>query len=209
MGGNRQLRMVRIALLVLVIGAGVVFHRHGSTYSAIRTLYYVVIIALIGAAIWRTRIARRGPIGQQTNRGVDDGRFGPPPSGYGVGRSTYPQSIEQSAGIPEGPPEVAPLEAESLPTPPASPPPAPPAVASPPPAPLPPVFEATAAPPVDAASSAPAPSVPERRAAAAAPGWYPDPEDAARRHYWDGLRWTEQVRWDGKGWIPAESGQSA
>lgn len=26
----------------------------------------------------------------------------------------------------------------------------------------------------------------------AAPGWYPDPDDASQQRYWDGARWTEQ-----------------
>ncbi len=223
MGGNRQLRTVRIVMLVGVIGAGVLLHHHGTTYSAVRVLYYAVIFGLIGAALWRSQMAKRSRMGSPVDPG-DDRDLGGPSRSYRYGTGQY----DPPAGIPEGPPQVAPLEsaapfeataaapleptgaaalAETATAPLESSPPA--ALAetaispleSPPPA-------AAARPPVASAAAAPLAS-PAPQARAAAPGWYSDPADAAVRHYWDGLRWTERVRWDGNNWVPAAWGQSA
>ena len=38
--------------------------------------------------------------------------------------------------------------------------------------------------------------------AGAPPGWYPDPGNPSVQRYWDGWRWTHQVRWDGSAWVP-------
>jgi len=56
--GNSSLRAVRLGLLVMVILAGVVFHRSGGTYQAIHVLYYVLIVGFVGFALMTRR--RRG-----------------------------------------------------------------------------------------------------------------------------------------------------
>jgi hypothetical protein len=39
-------------------------------------------------------------------------------------------------------------------------------------------------------------------ASGAAPGWFPDPGNPTVTRYWDGARWTHQLRWDGSTWVP-------
>ncbi len=52
------MRSIRIVLLVIVLGAGFVFHDSGPTYTAIRIVYFVIVLSFIGFALYRRSVAR-------------------------------------------------------------------------------------------------------------------------------------------------------
>jgi hypothetical protein len=56
---NPQMRNMRLALLAVLLIAGFAFHDHGSAYTAIRVLYYVVILGVVVYAVSRRSLAKR------------------------------------------------------------------------------------------------------------------------------------------------------
>ena len=64
-GSNRyrQLRMARFGLLAVVLIAGATLHHSGSAYSAIRGLYFIVIIGFLFFSFSRRRGGSRSTFG--------------------------------------------------------------------------------------------------------------------------------------------------
>jgi hypothetical protein len=75
---NPQMRAVRIGLLVAVVAAGAVFHHSGPTYTAIRIVYFAVVIGFIGFALYRRSVAKHH---DPTIPGGPPGYGGPPAPG--------------------------------------------------------------------------------------------------------------------------------
>lgn len=72
-GGNSRMRALRLGALALLLVAGVVFHRQGSGYEAVRAVYVLAVIALLGYSFIRRRSGVAG--------GRAGGwRSGPPPT---------------------------------------------------------------------------------------------------------------------------------
>jgi hypothetical protein len=69
--GNSSLRAARLGLLVMVILAGVVFHRSGGVYQTIHVLYYVLIVGFLVFAL-----ATRRRRGSQPRGGTAGGSWG-------------------------------------------------------------------------------------------------------------------------------------
>jgi hypothetical protein len=55
---NPQMRYLRLGLLAAVLLAGWAFHDSGPTYTAIRIVYFVVVIGFIAFAFYRRSAAR-------------------------------------------------------------------------------------------------------------------------------------------------------
>jgi hypothetical protein len=53
------MRVVRVALLVVLLGAGTAFHHTGAAYTTIRVAYYAVILGGLGYVLWRRSGAQR------------------------------------------------------------------------------------------------------------------------------------------------------
>jgi hypothetical protein len=56
---NPQMRNMRLALLAVLLIAGFAFHDHGTVYTAIRIIYYVVIVGVLVYAFSRRSLAKR------------------------------------------------------------------------------------------------------------------------------------------------------
>jgi hypothetical protein len=76
---NPQLRYLRLALLAVVILAGLAFHHSGPAYDAIRIAYYVIIVGIIGFALY----SRRGHRGQNPGFPHHPPGAGPSPTSPG------------------------------------------------------------------------------------------------------------------------------
>jgi hypothetical protein len=85
-GGGSTLRNVRVGALAVFVVLGLALHRSGSAYSALHTVYFIVIAALIVASI-----ASRG-----RRQHGDHGDYGPP-GGSRHGRGSF------GSGPPPGP----------------------------------------------------------------------------------------------------------
>jgi hypothetical protein len=94
------MRSIRIVLLVIVLGAGFVFHDSGPTYTAIRIVYFVIVLGFIGFAFYRRSVARHhdptipgGPPAPGPSPTIP-GQPGSPPS------SLPPSSVPPSSSVP-------------------------------------------------------------------------------------------------------------
>jgi hypothetical protein len=111
--GNRSpLRYLRLGLLILIVLAAVVFHGKGRAYDTIHDVYFVLIIGLLGFALFSRGRSRRnqmggGPMGGPMGGGgmgggamgpggVGPGQQGPPFPGYGV-PPPWSQQVPQPA----------------------------------------------------------------------------------------------------------------
>jgi hypothetical protein len=66
---NPQMRSMRLVLLVVLLVAGAAFHHTGATYTAIRVVYYAVILGALGFAfaLWRRSVSKhQAPPGAPT-----------------------------------------------------------------------------------------------------------------------------------------------
>jgi hypothetical protein len=191
-GYGRNFMGMRLALLAALLLAGAAFHRHGAAYGAVRVIYYVAIIALIGLFMTRRSSMRRdsgmSPAPDQSRQFPPAGY--PPPSQVPYGApdnqgeypfpsgqysqpqyqqpayqqpATYQQPAYQQPAHQQSPYQHDPQQAEG---------------------------------PFPFGYSAPAP------AGQPQPGWYPDPTDVNVQHYWDGSAWISRQRWDGNQWLP-------
>jgi hypothetical protein len=181
-GYGKNFMVVRLALLAAVILAGVGLHHHGSAYGAVRLIYYVAIIAMIGFFMVRRSSARRSQAGMapapDPSRRFPSGDYPPPGQipygGYPDAQGEYP--------FPSG--QYSQPQYER--------------------APYPQTYQSSGYPQdgqqgegsVAFGYSAPA------SAAGPQPGWYPDPTDVNVQHYWDGSGWISRQRWDGTQWLP-------
>ena len=182
-GGGRRNPGLRIALVAAMAGSAVIFHHSGSAYWTIRGIYYAVILVVLGGVAWR-RYGQRAKRPFNASSDFDGASGGSWPAGGPSPSEPTADPYGPVAATPDAPPSVLPLEAVVAPAPPAPDGPT-----------------TTALPAFGTAGTEQAPPPPpERRAAAQPPGWYADPSDEQARHYWDGIRWTQTVRWDGKGW---------
>jgi hypothetical protein len=96
-GGRSALRYVRLALLILILLAAVVFHGHGKAYDTIHAVYFVAVIGLLGFALFTRSASRRGRMGNgpmgpgsmgpgaMGPGSVGPGQQAPPMPGYGPG----------------------------------------------------------------------------------------------------------------------------
>ncbi|HVB06352.1 MAG TPA: DUF2510 domain-containing protein [Acidimicrobiales bacterium] len=96
--GNPTLRNIRIGLVVAVIAAGLLFHRSGSAYSAIRTVYLVAVLGFLAYGFTRRR---RSGIGGARRPGSLPGGA-PLPGGWG-GQQGAPVDIRPAPSDPAPP----------------------------------------------------------------------------------------------------------
>jgi hypothetical protein len=96
------MRSVRLVLLVLVLGAGAVFHDSGPTYTVIRIVYFAVVLGFLGFALYRRSAAKHhdptipgGPPGPGPSPTIPGGpgspsSSSPQPSSAGLNPGWYP-----------------------------------------------------------------------------------------------------------------------
>jgi hypothetical protein len=103
--GNSSLRYLRLGLLVMVILAGVVFHRSGGIYDTIHAIYYVLIIGFLVFAIATRRRARQSPggtAGGSWGGGASGGSWGGRAPGGSWGNTPPPAQPPASTDPPTG-----------------------------------------------------------------------------------------------------------
>jgi hypothetical protein len=102
--GNSSLRYLRLGLLVMVILAGVVFHRSGGIYDTIHAIYYVLIVGFLLFAIVTRRRARQsgGTAGGSWGGGASGGSWGGRPAGGSWGDTPPPPQPPPSTDRPTG-----------------------------------------------------------------------------------------------------------
>jgi hypothetical protein len=98
------MRAVRLGALVLVILAGVVFHRSGGVYQTIHVLYFVLIVGILAFAL-----LNRNRRGSRPPSGTAGGSWG---SGGGTATTATSSSApsQRPVGLVDNEHEVAPDE---------------------------------------------------------------------------------------------------
>ena len=89
---NPQMRTMRVALLAVVLFAGFAFHDHGTAYTTIRVIYYIVILGVVLFAVSRRSMAKR------RGTSVPGAPPGPGPSPTVPGTAWPPPSPIQNPG---------------------------------------------------------------------------------------------------------------
>ncbi len=81
-GASSRLRVIRLIALVGILVLGATLHDHGSTYTALGVVYFVIVAGTIGAMLFMRR-GGGGPPGRRRPVGGPSagGRWGAPPGG--------------------------------------------------------------------------------------------------------------------------------